>query len=195
MVHHCPQSVGRCLALRDPLLFEEAGLFGASNKVRCLVLVGNHNSLVLCRALSFVELPAVFLQGLVWGVGPRGHEKGANLLLLCVEDDRVSPQFRDHCVGSLVGVPNVVHTFGNNVLFVKVCDNCGNGVLVDRDLDFVLAPSNFVLRMECLLVVGESGQGDRWVSERRFDGAAAIQGVIVCDLAYTTLFDLYFSLT
>ena len=37
--------------------------------------------------------------------------------------------------------------------------------------------------MECLLVVGESAQGDRWASGRRFDGAAAIQGVVICDSA------------
>ena len=43
--------------------------------------------------------------------------------------------------------------------------------------------------MECLLIVGESGQGDRWVSERRFDGAAAIQGVVVCDLARLVFVD------
>ena len=75
-------------------------------------------------------------------------------------------EFRDHCVGSLVGVPNVVHTFGDNVLFVDVCDVRGDGVSVDRELDSVLAPGDFVLRMECLLVLGESGQGDRWVSAR-----------------------------
>ena len=126
-------------------------------------------------------MPAVFLQGHVWGVGPRGHEKGANFPLLCVEDDRVSPQFRDHCVGSLAGVPNVVHTSGDNVLFVNIFDDCGDGVSVDRELEFVLAPGDFVLRMECILVVGESGQGGPWVLERRFNGAAAIQGVVVCD--------------
>ena len=86
----------------------------------------------------------------------------------------MSPQFRNNRVGSLVGVPNVVYTFCNNVLFVKVCNDRGNGVSVDRELDFVLAPGEFVLRMECLLVFGESAQGDRWISERRFDGAAAI---------------------
>ena len=86
-------------------------------------------------------------------------------------------------MGSLVGVPNVVHTFGNNVLFVDVCDDCGDGVSVDHELEFILAPGKFVLRVECLIVVGESGQGDCWVSERKFDGAAAIQGVAVCDSA------------
>ena len=151
--------------------------------MRCLVLVENRNSLVLCRTLSFVELPAVFLQGHVWGVGTRGHEKGANFLLLCVENNRVSPQFCDHRVGSLVGVTNVVHTFGDNALFVDVYDDCIDGVSVDCELKFVLAPGKFVLRMECLLVVGESGQGDCWVMERRFDGAAAIQGVVVFDSA------------
>ena len=101
----------------------------------------------------------------------------------------MSPQLRDHCVGSLVGVPNVFHTFGDNVLFVDVCDNRGNGVSVDRELEFVLAPGEFLIRVECLLVVGESGQGDPWVSERRFDGAAEIQGVVVCDLAILVFFD------
>ena len=95
----------------------------------------------------------------------------------------MSPQFRDHCVGSLVGVPNVVHTFCDNVLFVDVCENRSDGVSVDRELEFVLAPGDFVLRMECLLVVGESGQGDPWVLELRFDGAAAIQGVVIFDSA------------
>ena len=139
------------------------------------------NSLVLCRALSFVELPAVFLQVHVWGVGPRGHEKGVNIPLLRVEDNRVSPQFCYHHVGSLVGVPNVVHTFRDNVLFVDVRDNHSDSISVDRELKFVLAPCDFVLRMECLLVVREIGQGDPWVLERRFDGASAIQGVVVCD--------------
>ena len=85
-------------------------------------------------------------------------------------------------MGSLVGVPNVVHTFGDNLLFVDVCDDRGNGVSVDRELEFVLAPGNFVLLMECLIFDGESGQGDRWVLERRFDGTAAIQGIVICDL-------------
>ena len=182
-MHQRPRSVGRFLPLRDPLLFEEAGVFGASGKVRCLVLVGNCNALVLCRALTFVELPSVLLQGHVWGVGPRGHEEGANLPLLRIEDDRVSSQFRDHHVGGLVSVPNVVHTFGDMLLLVHVFDDRGDGVSVDRELEFLLSPGDFVLRMECLLVVGESGQGNHWVSERRFDGVAAIQGVVVCDLA------------
>ena len=95
----------------------------------------------------------------------------------------MSPQFRDHCVGSLVGIPNVVHTFRDNVLFVSVCDYRSNGVLVDRELESILTPGNFVFRMECFLIVGESGQCDPWVSERRFDGAAAIQGVVVCNSA------------
>ena len=151
--------------------------------MRCLFLGGNRNTLVLRRALLFVELPSVLLQGHVWGVGPQGREKGANLSLLCVEDYSVSPQFRYHCVCSLVGVSNVVHTFGDNVIFVHVCDNRDDGVSVDRKLEFVLAPGNFVLRMECFLVIGESGQGDPWVLEHRFDGAAAAQGVVVCDLA------------
>ena len=149
----------------------------------CLVLVGNRNSLVLCRTLSFVELPAVLLQGHVWGVGPRGHEEGANLPLLRVGYNMVIPQFRNHCVGSLVGVPNEVHKFRDNVLFVDICDDCGDGTSVNLDLEFVLALGDFVLRMGCLLVVGESGQGDPWVLERMFDGAAAIQGVVVFDSA------------
>ena len=77
-----------------------------------------------------------------------------NSPLLHVEDNRVIPQFRNHRVGSLVGVPNVVHTFGENVLFVNVCNDHGDGVSVDRELKLVLAPGDFVLRMECLLVVG-----------------------------------------
>ena len=40
-----------------------------------------------------------------------------------------------------------------------------------------------MLRMECLIAVGESGQGNCWVLKRRFDGAAAIKGVVVCDSA------------
>ena len=66
----------------------------------------------------------------------------------------MSPQFRDHRVGSLAGVPNVVHTSGDNLLFVDVCDDRGDGVSVNRELKFVLAPGDFVLCMECLLVVG-----------------------------------------
>ena len=46
-----------------------------------------------------------------------------------------------------------------------------------------------MLCTECLLVVRESGQGDCWVSERIFDGAAAIQGVVICDLARLVLAD------
>ena len=149
--------------------------------MRCLVFVRNCNALVLRRALSFVELPSVLLQGHVWGFGPRGHEEGANFLLLQVEDNRVIPKFLNHCVGSLIGVPNVVHKFGDNVLFVHVCDDRGDGILVDCKIEFVLAPGDFVIHMECILVVGKSGQGDPWVFERRFDGAAEIQGVVVCD--------------
>ena len=139
--------------------------------------------MVFLRALLFVELPSVLLQGHGWGFVPRGHEEGADLPLLRVKEDRVIPQFRDHYVGSLVGVPNVAHTFRDNVLFVNVRDNRGDGVSVDRDLEFVLAPGDFVFPMECLLVIGESGQGDSWVLERRFNGAAAIQDVVVCDSA------------
>ena len=154
VAHHRPRSVSCCLPLRDPLLFEESGVFDASDEVRCLVLVVNFNALVLRRALPFVKLPSVLLQVHVWGVRPRGHEEGANFLLLRVEDNRVSLQFRDHRVGIFVGVPNVVHTFGDNVLFFHVCDDRSDGVSVDRKLEFVLAPSNFLLCMECLLVVG-----------------------------------------
>ena len=95
----------------------------------------------------------------------------------------MSPQLCDHCVGSIVGVPNVVHTFCNNLLFVNVRDYRSDSVSVDQELKFVLAPGNFVFCMECLLVVGESGKGDPWVSERRFGGEGTIQGVVVCDLA------------
>ena len=128
----------------------------------------------------------------IWGVGPRGHEKGADFLLLCIEDDRVSPQFRNHRVGSLVGVPNLVHTFRDNVIFVGVRGVRGNrsdGVLVDRKPEFILALGDLVFRMECFLVVGESGQGDPWVLERRFNGAAAIQGFIVCYSAHLVFAD------
>ena len=38
-----------------------------------------------------------------------------------------------------------------------------------------------MFRVECFLVVRESGEGDPWVLESRFDGAAEIQGIIVCD--------------
>ena len=86
-------------------------------------------------------------------------------------------------MGSLVGVPNVVHTFGENVMFVNFCDDRGNGISVNNELEFILAPGYFMLRVECLLVVGESGQGDPWVLERWIDGAAAIKGVVVCDSA------------
>ena len=43
--------------------------------------------------------------------------------------------------------------------------------------------------MECLLVVRESGQGECWVLERRFDGVAEIQGVVICDLERLVLAD------
>ena len=36
---------------------------------------------------------------------------------------------------------------------------------------------------ECFIVVGKSGEGDPGVLESWFDGAAAIQGIIVCDVA------------
>ena len=69
----------------------------------------------------------------------------------------MSPQFRDHHVGCFIGIPNVVHTFRENVLFVDVRDDCGNVVSVDRKLEFILAPGDFVFRVECFLVVRESG--------------------------------------
>ena len=81
-------------------------------------------------------------------------------------------------MGSLVGIPNVFHTFRDNVLFVNVCNNLGEGVSVDCELEFILAPGELLFRMECFIVVGESGQGDPWVLERRFDGASSVQSVI-----------------
>ena len=76
--------------------------------------------MVFRRFLLFIELPSVLLHGHILGVGPQGHEKGPDFPLLHVEDNKVSPQFRDHCVGSLVGMSNSVHTFRDNVLFVDV---------------------------------------------------------------------------
>ena len=68
----------------------------------------------------------------------------------------MSPQFRDHCVGCFVGIPNVVHTFRDNVLFVDVRNDRGDSVSADREIDFILAPDEFVFCVECFLVVGES---------------------------------------
>ena len=66
----------------------------------------------------------------------------------------MSHQFRNHRVGCFVGIPDVVHTFRDNVLFVYVCNNRGDGVLVDRKLEFILAPGNFVFRVEFFLSSG-----------------------------------------
>ena len=95
----------------------------------------------------------------------------------------MSHQFRNNCVGCFVGVSNVVHTFRDNVLFFDVCNDRGDGVSVDREIEFILASGNFVFHVECFLVVGESGEGDPGVLESWFDVADAIQGSIVCDAA------------
>ena len=95
----------------------------------------------------------------------------------------MSHQFRDHRVGCFVGIPDVVHTFRENVLFVNICNNRGDGVSVNRELEFIIAPGDFVFCVECFLVVVESGEGDPGVSESWFNGAGAIQGIIVCDAA------------
>ena len=69
----------------------------------------------------------------------------------------MSPQLRNNRVNILVGIPNVVHTFCDNVLFVDICNDHGDGVLVDRELDLILAPGDFMFRVECFLVVRDSG--------------------------------------
>ena len=92
----------------------------------------------------------------------------------------MSHHFRDHRVGCFVVVPDVVHTFRNNVLLVNVCNDLGDGVSVDRELEFILALGGFLFCVECFLVVRDSGEGDPGVLESWFDGAAAIQGIIVC---------------
>ena len=101
----------------------------------------------------------------------------------------MSHQFRYHCVGCFVGVPNAVHTFCDNALFFDVCNNCGDGVWVDRDLEFILTPGNFVFCVEYFLIIRESGEGDPGVLESCFDGAATIRGIIVCDAAHLVFAD------
>ena len=66
-------------------------------------------------------------------------------------------QFRNHRVGCFVGIPDVVHTFRDNVLFVDFRNDRGDGVSVDRELELIIAPGDFVFCVECFLVVGESG--------------------------------------
>ena len=95
----------------------------------------------------------------------------------------MSHQFCDHRVGCFVGVPDVVHTFHDNVLFFDVHNDCGDGVMVNRKLEFILAPGDFLLCVECFLVTGDNAEGNLGVLENWFDGVAAIQGIIVCDAA------------
>ena len=66
----------------------------------------------------------------------------------------MTPQLRNNRVDILVGIPNVVHTFCDNVLFVDVHDDRVDVVSVDRKLKFILAPGDFLFCMEFFLSLG-----------------------------------------